>query len=159
VQNVQGQEKSLKREFPADWRVQRSPAARSGYLKVAGIRSVMLVDQEVRETLGGQGGDIEQFRNDIPQPGARAPGRADDHLRRGRERSFAAYEHVEMPPRLVETEARAMVQRAVEQAKRSRQIRRSRTIARRLHGCGAQASVGHWWARRADEPAAPRSQR
>jgi trigger factor len=37
------------------------------------------------------------------------------------EQLIAAYSHVEMPPRLVENEARAMVQQTVEQAKRNGQ--------------------------------------
>ena len=53
------------------------------------------------------------------QPRARAQGRADDRLRREvSEKLAAAYEHVEMPPRLVENEARMLAQQAAEQVRR-----------------------------------------
>ena len=66
---------------------------------------------------------MEQFRNDIRTNLQRElKGALMTRLRREvGEQLIAAYSHVEMPPRLVENEARAMVQQQVEQAQRNGQ--------------------------------------
>src|SRR3546814_2871564 len=67
--------------------------------------------------------DLEQFRTDIRSNLERElKGALMNRLRRAvGEELVAAYKDVEMPPKLVENEARSMLQQAVEQARRQGQ--------------------------------------
>lgn len=95
------------------------------HLKVTDVAEPVLpeVDKEFIRSFGVKGGDVEQFRADIRTNLERElKGALMTRLRREvGEQLIAAYAHVEMPPRLVENEARAMVQQTVEQARRSGQ--------------------------------------
>jgi trigger factor len=78
------------------------------------------VDAEFIRSFGVKSGDQEQFRADIRSNLERElKGALMTRLRREvGEQLIAAYAHVEMPPRLVENEARAMAQQAIEQSRR-----------------------------------------
>ena len=123
---AKGEEKAITVDFPADWRVAQLAGRQvQVYLKVTEVsESVMpVVDKEFVKSFGVKGGDVEQFRNDIRTNLQRElKGALMTRLRREvGEQLIAAYSHVEMPPRLVENEARAMVQQQVEQAQRNGQ--------------------------------------
>ena len=121
-----GEEKSLTVDFPSDWRVQQLAGRQvQVHLKVTEVSESVMpgVDEDFVQSFGVKSGDIEQFRSDIRSNLERElKGALMGRLRREvGDQLIAAYAHVEMPPRLVETEARAMVQQAVEQAKRNGQ--------------------------------------
>jgi len=81
------------------------------------------VDREFIRSFGLNSGYAEQFRADIRSNLERElKGALMTRLRREvGEQLIAVYSHVEMPPRLVENEARVMVQQAAEQARRQGQ--------------------------------------
>lgn len=121
-----GEEKSLTVDFPADWRVQQLAGRQvQVQLKVTEVSESVMpeADEEFVKSFGVKSGDIAQFRSDIRSNLERElKGALMTRLRREvGDQLIAAYAHVEMPPRLVENEARAMVQQAVEQAKRNGQ--------------------------------------
>ena len=68
------------------------------------------------------------------------------------EQLIAAYSHVEMPPRLVENEARAMVQQTVEQARAVARTCSSGRCPPGLHGSCPQAGAGRPAGRRGRAP-------
>lgn len=119
-----GEEKTLDVEFPADWRV---PALAGKNVqvtvKVTGVSEEALpdVDDAFIKSFGVKAGDTEQFRKDIRANLERElKGALMNRLRREvGEQLIAAYGSVEMPPRLVENEARAMLAQQVEQIRRS----------------------------------------
>ena len=119
-----GEEKTLDVEFPADWRV---PALAGKNVqvtvKVAGVSEEALpdVDDAFIKSFGVKAGDTEQFRKDIRANLERElKGALMNRLRREvGEQMIGAYGSVEMPPRLVENEARAMLAQQVEQIRRS----------------------------------------
>ena len=119
-----GEEKTLDVEFPADWRV---PALAGKNVqvtvKVAAVSEESLpeVDDAFIKSFGVKAGDTEQFRKDIRANLERElKGALMNRLRREvGEQLIAAYGSVEMPPRLVENEARAMLAQQVEQLRRN----------------------------------------
>ena len=120
---AKGEEKTLDVEFPADWRV---PALAGKQVQVT-VKAVNVsepvlpeVDAAFIKSFGVKGGDAEQFRADIRANLERElKGALMNRLRREvGEQLIAAYESVEMPPRLVETEARSMLAQQVEQIRR-----------------------------------------
>ena len=120
------EEKTVTVDFPADWRVPQLAGRNvQVHLKVTDVSEQHLpeVDKEFIKSFGVKGGDIEQFRNDIRTNLERElKGALMSRLRREvGEQLIASWSHVDMPPRLVENEARAMVQQTVEQARRSGQ--------------------------------------
>ena len=78
------------------------------------------VDTDFIKSFGVRSGDADQFRADIRSNLERElKGALMTRLRREvGEQLIAAYESVEMPPKLVEAEARDMARQAVEQARR-----------------------------------------
>ncbi len=121
-----GEEKTIQVQFPADWRVPQLAGRQVDvYVKVTEVaESVMpAVDKDFIRSFGVKGGDVEQFRRDIRSNLERElKGALMARLRREvGEQLIAAWAHVEMPPRLVENEARAMVQQTAEQAARNGQ--------------------------------------
>lgn len=121
-----GEEKTIKVQFPADWRVpQLAGREVDVYVKVTEVaESVMpAVDKDFIRSFGVKSGDAEQFRRDIRSNLERElKGALMTRLRREvGEQLIAAWAHVEMPPRLVENEARAMVQQTADQAARNGQ--------------------------------------
>ena len=121
-----GEEKAVTVDFPADWRVvQLAGRQVQVHLKVTDVAESVMpeVDKEFARSFGVTGGGLEQFRADIRSNLERElKGALMTRLRREvGEQLIAAYSHVEMPPRLVENEARAMVQQTAEQARRNGQ--------------------------------------
>lgn len=118
-----GESKQFDVDFPDDWRVAEF-AGRRVQVNVAINRvaePVMPdVDADFIRSFGVKSGDAEQFRADIRTNLERElKGALMGRLRREvGEQLIAAYAHVEMPPRLVENEARAMAAQALEQARR-----------------------------------------
>ncbi|MEG2804790.1 trigger factor [Stenotrophomonas sp.] len=121
---AKGEEKTLDVSFPADWRV---PALAGKQVKVTvkvvDVSAPVLpdVDEEFIKSFGVKGGDVEQFRKDIRANLERElKGALMNRLRREvGEQLIAAYASVELPPRLVENEARAMLAQQVDQIRRS----------------------------------------
>ncbi|MEL1264962.1 trigger factor [Pseudoxanthomonas putridarboris] len=123
---AKGDEKAVPVTFPADWRVPQLAGRQVDvHVKVTDVAEPLLpdVDREFIRSFGVKSGDAEQFRADIRSNLERElKGALMTRLRREvGEQLIAAYAHVEMPPRLVENEARAMVQQAAEQARRNGQ--------------------------------------
>jgi len=121
---AKGEEKTLDVEFPADWRV---PVLAGKNVKVTvkvtevSEESLPVVDEAFIKSFGVKGGNEEQFRKDIRANLERElKGALMNRLRREvGEQLIAAYSSVELPPRVVENEARAMLAQQVEQIRRS----------------------------------------
>jgi len=118
-----GDETVAEVEFPADWRAPQLAGKQAKvHLKLNNVSEPVLpeVDAEFIQSFGVKSGEPEQFRNDIRTNLERElKGALMTRLRREvGEQLIAAYESVEMPPKLVEAEARDMVWQTVEQARR-----------------------------------------
>jgi trigger factor len=118
-----GEEKDAEVEFPAEWRVPQFAGKKvQVHLKVNKVSEPVLpeVNAEFIKSFGIKSGDPEQFRADIRTNLERElRGALMARLRREvGEQLIAAYAAVEMPPKLVEGEARDMARQAVEQARR-----------------------------------------
>ena len=123
---AKGDEKTVSVTFPADWRVPQLAGRQVDvHVKVTEVAESVVpeVDRDFIRSFGVKSGDAEQFRADIRSNLERElKGALMTRLRREvGEQLIAAYAHVEMPPRLVENEARVMVQQAAEQARRQGQ--------------------------------------
>ncbi|MCW4453570.1 trigger factor [Flavobacterium sp. MXW15] len=121
---AKGEEKTLTVDFPADWRV---PALAGKQVQVTvkatDVSEPLLpeVSKEFIKSFGVKSGDVEQFHADIRANLERElKGALMNRLRREvGEQLIAAYSSVELPPRLVENEARSMLAQQVEQIRRS----------------------------------------
>ncbi len=120
---AKGEEKVLDIDFPADWRV---PALAGKSVKVT-VKALEVsepvvpdVDAGFIKSFGVKGGDLEQFRADIRSNLERElKGALMNRLRREvGEQLIAAYAHVELPPRLVENEARGMLAQQIDAIRR-----------------------------------------
>ena len=120
---AKGEEKVLDVEFPADWRV---PALAGKSVKVT-VKAVEVSEQDVPEvdaafikSFGVKNGDADQFRADIRSNLERElKGALMNRLRREvGEQLIAAYSSVELPPRLVEGEARSMLAQQIDAIRR-----------------------------------------
>ena len=123
---AKGDEKTVSVTFLADWRVPQLAGRQVDvHVKVTEVAESVVpeVDRDFIRSFGVKSGDAEQFRADIRSNLERElKGALMTRLRREvGEQLIAAYAHVEMPPRLVENEARVMVQQAAEQARRQGQ--------------------------------------
>ncbi len=121
-----GDEKTIQVKFPENWRVpQLAGREVEVSVKVTQVAESVMpeVDKDFIRSFGVKGGSVEQFRADIRSNLERElKGALMTRLRREvGEQLIAAYSQVEMPPRLVENEARAMLQQQVEQAQRQGQ--------------------------------------
>ncbi|RXR05224.1 trigger factor [Pseudoxanthomonas composti] len=121
-----GEEKTIEVEFPADWRVPQLAGRKATvHLKVTEVSESHMpeVDKEFIKSFGVKSGDAEQFRKDIRTNLERElKGALMNRLRREvGEQLIANYAQVEMPPRLVEAEARNMLGQQIEQARRAGQ--------------------------------------
>jgi len=118
-----GDEKDVDVEFPADWRV---PAFAGKTVKVHLVATKVSepvlpdVDAAFIKSFGVRSGDADQFRVDIRSNLERElKGALMTRLRREvGEQLIASYSHVEMPPKLVENEARDMARQTIETARR-----------------------------------------
>ncbi|MBE0546644.1 MAG: trigger factor, partial [Rubrivivax sp.] len=120
---ARGDEKTVDVTFPADWRVsQLAGKAAQVHVKIEQVSEQVLpeVDEAFIRSFGVRSGELEQFRADIRTNLERElKGALMNRLRREvGENLVATFGAVEMPPKLVEREARAMLQQAVEQARR-----------------------------------------
>jgi len=118
-----GDDKTLTVNFPADWRVPQLAGKQAVVnVKVEAVSEAVLptVDAEFIKSFGVKSGEMDQFRTEIRSNLERElKGALMNRLRREvGEQLIAAYAHVEMPPRVVENEARAMLAQMVEQARR-----------------------------------------
>ncbi len=118
-----GEEKQIDVDFPADWRVPQF-AGRTVKVNLKATKVSEPVQPEVDasfiKSFGVRSGDAEQFRADIRSNLERElKGALMTRLRREvGEQLIAAYSHVEMPPKLVENEARDMARQTIEAARR-----------------------------------------
>ncbi|GAA5079760.1 trigger factor [Lysobacter panacisoli] len=118
-----GEEKVANIDFPADWRIpQFAGRTVAVSLKAVKVSEPVLpeVDAAFIKSFGVRSGDAEQFRADIRSNLERElKGALMTRLRREvGEQLIAAYTHVEMPPKLVENEARGMAMQAIDVARR-----------------------------------------
>jgi len=118
-----GEEKTVDIEFPTDWRVpQLAGKATQAHLTVERVSESTLPEADAAfiRSFGVKSGELAQFRADIRSNLERElKGALMGRLRREvSEKLAAAYDHVEMPPRLVENEARMLAQQAAEQVRR-----------------------------------------
>lgn len=118
---AKGDEKTVDVDFPADWPMPQL-AGKTAQMHVTALSvaeaKLPEVDQAFIRSFGVKSGESERFRSDIRTNLERElKGALMNRLRREvGEQLAAAYAHVEMPPRLVENEARAMVANAAQQA-------------------------------------------
>ena len=130
-----GDEKSIEVTFPADWRVpQLAGKTVQVHLKAEQVSEPVLpeVDTAFIRSFGVKSGEMSQFRTEIRSNLERElKGALMNRLRREvGEQLAAAYADVELPPRLVEQEARSMAQQALQQA---RQQGQNPTLAANAH--------------------------
>ncbi|TWI03444.1 trigger factor [Luteimonas cucumeris] len=116
-----GEEKNVDVDFPADWPVPPLAGKTAKmHIKALNVAEAKLpeVDQAFIRSFGVKSGESERFRADIRTNLERElKGALMNRLRREvGEQLVVAYSHVEMPPRLVENEARAMAANASQQA-------------------------------------------
>jgi len=119
-----GGEKTVEVAFPADWRVP-ALAGRTAqvHLKAEQVSEQHLpeVDAAFIRSFGVKSGELDQFRADIRSNLERElKGALMNRLRREvGEQLVAAWSHVELPPKLVEAEARALLAQQVDQMRRN----------------------------------------
>ncbi|WP_374249745.1 trigger factor [Thermomonas sp.] len=118
-----GEEKTLDITLPADWHVpQFAGKTVTSTFKLADVSEQVLpeVDAAFIRSFGVKSGDAEQFRADIRSNLERElKGALMNRLRREvGEQLVAAYKDIELPPRLVEQEARNLLANASEDARR-----------------------------------------
>lgn len=118
-----GDEKQVDVTFPADWRVpQLAGKDAQVHLKAVRVSEPVLpeVDAAFIKSFGVKKGELEQFRTEIRANLERElKGALMNRLRREvGEQLVSTWSHVELPPRVVENEARGLAQQAVEQARR-----------------------------------------
>ncbi len=121
-----GEEKTIDVTLPADWHATQF----AGKTVTSSFKLVDLAEQALPEidaafirSFGVKSGDLDHFRSEIRTNLERElKGALMNRLRREvGEQLVAAYKQVELPPRLVENEARALQANAVEQARRQGQ--------------------------------------
>jgi len=117
-------EKAVEVTFPAEWHAPRlAGKAATVHLKVVQVSEPRLpeVDAAFIRSFGVKSGEMAQFRADIRTNLERElKGALMNRLRREvGEQLVATYAHVEMPPRLVEAEARALLAQQVDQMRRA----------------------------------------
>lgn len=123
---ARGDEKTVDVTFPADWRVpQLAGKAAQVHVKIEQVSEQVLPEADAAfiRSFGVKSGELDQFRADIRTNLQRElKGALMNRLRREvGENLVTTYTDVEMPPKLVEREARSMLQQAVEQARRQGQ--------------------------------------
>jgi trigger factor len=121
-----GEEKTVEVAFPAEWRVpQLAGRTVQVHLKAEQVSEPVLpeVDPAFIRSFGIKSGEMAQFRTEIRSNLERElKGALMNRLRREvGEQLAAAYADVELPPRLVENEARGMAQQALQQARQQGQ--------------------------------------
>ncbi|PJK04773.1 trigger factor [Lysobacteraceae bacterium NML71-0210] len=116
-----GESKTVKVDFPADWRVEQL-AGKSADVTVKALQVAELkrpeVDHAFIRSFGVKSGEAEQFREEIRSNLERElKGALMFRLRRAvGEQIIEKYGHISMPPKLVEQEAQAMAANAQQEA-------------------------------------------
>ncbi|VXB57578.1 Trigger factor [Luteimonas sp. 9C] len=123
---AKGEEKAIEVSFPADWRVpQLAGKQATVHVKVEQVSEQQLpeVDQAFIRSFGVKSGEMAQFRTEIRNNLERElKGALMNRLRREvGEQLVAAFASVELPPKLVESEAKSLLRQTVEQARRNGQ--------------------------------------
>lgn len=118
-----GDEKVAEIEFPSDWRVPQFAGRKVNvHLKAVRVSDPALpeVDAGFIRSFGVRSGEMDKFRADIRSNLERElKGALMTRLRREvGEQLITVYSHVEMPPKLVENEARSMAAQAIDSARR-----------------------------------------
>ncbi|KGQ19748.1 Cell division trigger factor [Lysobacter dokdonensis DS-58] len=121
-----GETKTVQVDFPAEWRIAEFAGKTvSITVKALEVSEPQLpeVDAGFIRSFGVKSGEMDQFRAEIRSNLARElKGALMQRLRKEvGEQLVAKFEHVEMPPRLVENEARALANGMAEQARRQGQ--------------------------------------
>lgn len=121
-----GEEKTIDVTLPADWHIpQFAGKTVTSTFKLVDVAEQVLpeVDAAFIRSFGVKSGDLDQFKTEIRSNLERElKGALMNRLRREvGEQLIAAYADVELPPRLVENEARALLANATEQARRQGQ--------------------------------------
>ena len=121
-----GEEKTLDVTLPADWHAaQFAGKTITSTFKLVDVAEQVLpeVDAAFIRSFGVKSGDLEQFKADIRSNLERElKGALMNRLRREvGEQLATVYKDVELPPRLVENEAQALMANAAEQARRQGQ--------------------------------------
>jgi trigger factor len=121
-----GEEKTIDVTLPADWHMpQFAGKTVTSTFKLVDVAEQVLpeVDAAFIRSFGVKSGDLDQFKTEIRSNLERElKGALMNRLRREvGEQLIAAYSDVELPPRLVENEARALLANATEQARRQGQ--------------------------------------
>jgi trigger factor len=121
-----GEDKTVTITFPADWRIPEfagKPVDIHMHLIELSEPVLPEVDAAFIRSFGVKSGDAEQFRDEIRSNLQRElKGALMQRLRKEvGEQLVAKYAHVELPPRLVENEARAIAANMAEQARRQGQ--------------------------------------
>ncbi|TKS54461.1 trigger factor [Luteimonas yindakuii] len=119
----EGEDKTVEVEFPADWRVPQLAGQKAQvHLTVERVSEPVLpeVDAAFIKSFGVKAGTEEAFRKEIRANLERElKGALMNRLRREvGEQLTTTWAEVELPPKLVENEARAMLAQTVEQARR-----------------------------------------
>ena len=133
-----GEEKSVEVAFPADWRVpQLAGKTVQVHLKAVQVSEPVLpeVDTAFIRSFGVKSGELSQFRSEIRANLERElKGALMNRLRKEvGEQLTAAYAEVELPPRLVEQEARSLAQNALQRARQQGQAAPNATLAPDAH--------------------------
>ena len=121
-----GEDKTVEVSFPAEWRVpQLAGKTVQVHLKAVQVSEPVMpeVDPAFIRSFGVKSGELAQFRSEIRANLERElKGALMNRLRREvGEQLAAAYAQVELPPRLVEQEARVLAQQALQQARQQGQ--------------------------------------
>ena len=121
-----GEEKTIDVTLPADWHMpQFAGKTVTSTFKLVDVAEQVLpeVDAAFIRSFGVKSGDLDQFKTEIRSNLERElKGALMNRLRREvGEQLIAAYTDVELPPRLVENEARVLLAKATEQARRQGQ--------------------------------------
>ena len=121
-----GEEKVADVDFPADWRV-ADLAGKSAKITVKAAKvseqHLPAIDEAFIKSFGVKSGKLDQFRAEVRSNLARElKGALSARLRSEvAQKLVAAYAHIELPPRLIEAEARSMAAQAAENARRQGQ--------------------------------------
>ncbi|NUS61888.1 MAG: trigger factor [Lysobacter sp.] len=120
------EEKTVQVDFPAEWRIPEFAGKSVDiHIKALEVSEPVMpeVDQAFIRSFGVKSGEMDQFRSEIRSNLARElKGALMQRLRKEvGEQLVAQYAHVELPPRAVENEARALAAGMAEQARRQGQ--------------------------------------
>jgi trigger factor len=121
-----GEDKEIEVSFPADWRVPAlAGQAAKVHVKVLQVSEPVLpeLDDAFVKSFGIRGGNVETFRKEVRSNLERElKGTLMARLRAEvAQKLVSAFAHVDLPPRLIEAEARSLANAAAEQARQQGQ--------------------------------------